>query len=152
MPRATPAFPLIRRAGPDDRAALVGMRLKLWPAEPNEEDEELARLLPRADFAAFLALAGAEPVGFAEATVRGYADGVATDRPAAYLEAMWVARRWRRRGIAAALLDATIAWARAQGCGGMGSDALLANRVSHRWHRAMGFAEVDRVVAFARAI
>ena len=152
MPHATPAFPVIRRALPGDRSALAALRLKLWPGEPGEEDDELAMLLPRADFAAFLALAGADPVGFAEVTVRGYADGIAADRPAAYLEAMWVARRWRRRDVAAALLGAVTDWARAKGCGGVGSDALLRNRASHRWHLAMGFAEVDRIVTFARPI
>ena len=152
MPQATPAFSVIRRAGPDDLAALTALRLELWGGEAAEEAEELARLLPRADFAAFLALGGDRAIGFAEVTVRGYADGVPSDRPAAYLEAMWVARRLRRRGVAAALLDTAIGWARAKGCGGIASDALLANRASHRWHAAMGFGEVDRVVTFARPI
>jgi hypothetical protein len=34
----------------------------------------------------------------------------------------------------------------------MASDAVLDNADSHAWHAAMGFAEVDRVVTYARAL
>ena len=152
MPRATPASPIVRRAGASDLGALTALRIELWGGDRTEESEELRLLLPRADFAAFLACDGPRPVGFAEATIRGYADGVPTDRPAAYLEAIWVTRTWRRRGVAGALLGAVLDWAHAQGCGGIGSDAVLDNHASRCWHAAMGFAEVDHVVTYALPI
>lgn len=142
----------VRRARGRDREALVNLRLQLWPGDgPKPHRDELADLMPRADFAAFLALDDGVPIGFAEATLRTYVDGVAAGRNG-YLEGIWVDGAHRRRGIGRALLAAVTAWAIGEGCAAMGSDADIDNPLSHEWHRAMGFGEVGRTVAFVRRL
>ena len=58
----------------------------------------------------------------------------------------------RRRGVARALVDAIVDWARGEGLSEFASDALLDNTVSHAMHAALGFAETERVVYFRRAL
>ena len=41
-------------------------------------------------------------------------------------------------------------WARARGYTEMASDALLDNSVSHAWHSAQGFDEVERIVVYRK--
>jgi aminoglycoside 6'-N-acetyltransferase I len=65
---------------------------------------------------------------------------------------MFVEEPHRRRGIAGALLAAAERWTRYRGLGWLGSDALLDNHLSHAWHRAAGFAEVERLVVFGKRL
>jgi aminoglycoside 6'-N-acetyltransferase I len=43
-------------------------------------------------------------------------------------------------------------WARALGVTELASDALIDNHDSHAMHRALGFAETERIVFFRRAL
>jgi aminoglycoside 6'-N-acetyltransferase I len=54
--------------------------------------------------------------------------------------------------VANQLLAAAEQWALERGFSHLGSDARLDNLVSHSWHRAAGFAEVERIVAFAKPL
>ena len=45
-----------------------------------------------------------------------------------------------------------VAWAQAQGCDELASDALLDNETSQAMHRALGFEETERVVFFRKLI
>lgn len=141
---------IVRAATAADFPAWAAMRLKLWP---DEDPVELQRELPAEDPASLGLVAEAEGrlIGFAEASVRNYAEG-APPGPAAYLEGIWVEPESRRRGVGRALLAAVEGWARRQGLAHLGSDALLDNELSHRWHRAAGFAEVERIVVFGKPL
>ncbi len=141
----------IVRATEADAAALVRLRCRLWPGDAAEHAEELATLIVRPTFAAFLARSGGVAIGFAEATQREYVDG-ADAGAVAFLEALWVRPRERRQGVAKALLAAVEDWARARGCGAIGSDADIDNPDGLGWHAALGFEEVGRTVNFVRAI
>lgn len=136
---------IVRQPTKADRPAWAAMRERLWPeCEPSELDSALPPV-------AFVAEAGERLVGFAEASIRSYAEG-APAGPAAYLEGIWVEPDWRRRGIARSLLSAIETWARREGLAHLGSDALLDNDVSHRWHAASGFGEVERLVVFGKSL
>ena len=104
-------------------------------------------------FVQFIASSGSgEPLGFAEAAIRtDYVNGTETS-PVGFLEGIYVVAESRCQGIAATLVDAVIAWARDAGCRELASDALLANELSHRVHRALGFEETERVVYFRKSI
>lgn len=90
-------------------------------------------------------------VGFAELSIRAYAEGCSSDR-VAYLEGWYVVPDARRRGVGGALVRAAEQWASAQGCTEFGSDAELENTVSAAAHRALGFDEVVRIRCFRKAL
>lgn len=145
----------IARCTPADFGEWTALRRALWPdsTEPELRQGLDAMLDPAAGAVAFLARApGGEAVGFAEATIRSdYVNGCDTS-PVAFLEGIYVAPGYRRRGIAAALVDKLAEWGRARGCTEFASDALLDNPASHAFHAAIGFAETERVVCFRREL
>ena len=92
-----------------------------------------------------------EPVGMVDARVRNYAEG-APNLKAGYVEDIWVEPSHRRQGVAGMLLGAVEQWARAQGLDWLGSDTELGNGLSHSWHTAAGFAEVERLIIFGKEL
>lgn len=145
---------VIRPVREADFAAWAAMRRRLWSdVDPDELESEFAGLL--ADSPPYLAFVAERPdgslAGFAEASVRSVAEG-GPDGPAAYLEGIWVEPEDRRSGVARALLGAVESWALERGLSHLGSDALLDNEDSHRWHAAAGFGEVVRLVVFGKPL
>jgi aminoglycoside 6'-N-acetyltransferase I len=70
----------------------------------------------------------------------------AATSPVGFLEGLYVAPTWRRHGVARSLVEVAQAWCVECGCSEFASDALLDNAISHAVHRALGFAEAERVV------
>jgi aminoglycoside 6'-N-acetyltransferase I len=131
------------------------LRRALWPdTDVREHREEMAGFLAATKrFAQYIARnADSEAVGFIEASIRtDYVNGTETS-PVAFIEGLFVARPYRRQGIARKLVRAVAQWAKARGCTELASDALLENRQSHAMHRRLGFVETERVVYFNRRL
>jgi aminoglycoside 6'-N-acetyltransferase I len=132
------------------------MRQALWPDEHAAElEEETEAWLGTVDPDQITFVAertdGSGLCGFAEASVRRYADGV-DESPCAFLEGWWVDEDVRRTGVGRALLEAVADWARSRGFTELGSNALLDNTLSHRAHAALGFEERERVVYFRKRL
>lgn len=131
------------------------MREALWPAESGGHAAEIERYfagdlkMPLEVLMAFDADGNA--IGFAELSIRSYAEDCVTDR-VAYLEGWYVDPKRRRSGVGRALLDAAERWARTQGCIEFGSDALLDNEVSAAAHLALGFEETVQLRCFRKAL
>lgn len=128
------------------------MRAALWP-EPSRahlDAEAVEFLAGRLAMPALVLVAADDEgaCGFAEVSIRPYAEGCDTDR-VGYLEGWFVEPRARRRGVGRALVDAARDWARAQGCVEFASDALIDNAVSAAAHAAVGFREVECIRCFA---
>jgi aminoglycoside 6'-N-acetyltransferase I len=143
----------VRRATRIDSNAWLRMRKALWPDEEVVEDVERffdGKLdMP---LEVLVAVDGfGELIGFAELSIRRYAEGCVTDR-VAFLEGWYVEEAHRRHGVGAALVAAAEAWARKQGCTEFGSDALLENEVSAAAHRALGFEEVEQIRCFKKVL
>jgi aminoglycoside 6'-N-acetyltransferase I len=144
----------VRPARPDDTAAWLRMRVALWPeGTPSEHASEIDRFFAgtlKNPLAVLLAVEEAGKTGgFAELSIRNYAEDCETDR-VAYLEGWYVEAEWRRRGVGRALVVAAEAWARAQGCTEFGSDALLDNKISEAAHLALGFEETKQIRCFKK--
>ena len=148
----------IRPATKEDAAAWSALRVALWP----DEDAQLLRADVRAFFngeipppvlaAVFLAEAEDGAItGMLELSLRPYADGCESS-PVPYVEGWYVAEKFRRRGVGAALVKAAEDWACERGYSEMASDALLENAISERAHKALGFAEVERAIRFRKAL
>jgi aminoglycoside 6'-N-acetyltransferase I len=146
----------VRSARPDDAAGWLRMREELWPeGESSGHAREIEQFFAgtlKMPLEVLLAVdERGRPVGFAELSIRNYAEDCVTDR-VAYLEGWYVDAEWRRRGVGKALVAAAEAWARAQGCTEFGSDALLENETSAAAHRALGFEETVRIRCFRKEL
>src|SRR5882762_11047592 len=145
----------VRSATVDDAPAWLRMREALWPeaesvSHAREIDEFFAGQLSM-PLAVLIALDDRKPVGFAELSIRNYAEDCITDR-VAYLEGWYVIPEARRHGVGTALVRAAEEWARLQGCTEFASDALIDNHVSAAAHRALGFEETVQIRCFRKLL
>src|SRR5438552_62141 len=145
----------VRSANVDDAPAWLRMREALWPegesaSHAREIDEFFAGKLSM-PLAALIALDDRKPVGFAELSIRNYAEDCVTDR-VAYLEGWYVMQEARGRGVGRALVAASEAWARSQECTEFGSDTSIENDASAAAHRALGFMETARIRCFLKTL
>ena len=144
---------IVRAVNDADHPAWAAMRTRLWPeADAKELESELVSLFALdPPYTVFIAEEDGRQVGFIELWVRSYAEG-GPPEPSAYVEGLWVDPDIRRKGVATALLAKAEQWAREKGFKWLGSDAELMNRDSHAWHKAAGFAEVERLVVFGKPL
>lgn len=146
----------IRHVQQIDGASWLSLRHSLWPHASVSEH--------RIDIERFLAGEAREPqavlvaedqngqlVGFAELSIRSYAEGCSTDQ-VAFLEGWYVAPSFRRRGIARALVTAAEQWAIGRGCTEFASDAHADNEIGAAAHRECGFAEVGVIRCFRKEL
>lgn len=143
-----------RPVHPHDAAAWCRLRQALWPGEPNEHEQEIAEFFAgeRSEpDAVLVAERGGNLIGFAELSLRNYAEGCDTS-PVGYLEGWYVAPEARRQGVGRALVRAGERWAREQGCTEFASDTELENGLSAAAHRALGFDEVAVVRCFRKEL
>jgi aminoglycoside 6'-N-acetyltransferase I len=146
---------IIERCVSLDQPGWLEMRMALW-ADATADDHRGYMAISLAQPERFLQLMMYDearlPVGFIEGSIRGdYVNGTETS-PVGFVEGVFVAPAWRRKGVARQLFAAIGDWARARGCRELASDALLANESSQRAHRALGFEETERVVYFRRML
>lgn len=128
------------------------MRAALWPNEvPDDLADPVALFAGREEVCFVWEDADGRIGGFAEASLRRHAAGCTTS-PVGFLEAWYVAPELRRKGIGAALVATVEAWVLSKGCTELGSDADLANGPSRRAHAALGFAEIEETVQFAKRL
>ena len=148
----------VRPATRQDAAAWSALRAALWPEgdaiELRAEVEAffLGEVPPTLIAAVFLAESDSGTlVGMLELSLRPYADGCESS-PVPFVEGWYVAPRCRRQGVGSALVNAAEHWAMGQGYTEMASDALLENTISEHAHKALGFAEVERVIRFRKEL
>jgi len=145
---------MIKACASVEQPGWLELRQVLWPHDTREQHlAEMAAFLDEPQrFAQFVAYSAGQPVGFVEAAVRSdYVNGTRSS-PVAFLEGIYVLPEARRRRVAASLVLAVAEWARSVGCVEFASDAALDNVVSHAVHRALGFAETERVVFFRKEL
>jgi aminoglycoside 6'-N-acetyltransferase I len=145
----------VRHVTQGDAAAWLRMREALWPDETGSHGREIEQFFAgelRMPLAVLLAVdARDESIGFAELSIRPYAEDCETDR-VAYLEGWYVEPAARRRGVGRALIAAAEDWGRAQGCTEFASDAILDNDVSAAAHAALGFEETVQIRCFKKRL
>jgi aminoglycoside 6'-N-acetyltransferase I len=146
---------IIERCSSLDQPGWLQFRLALWP-DADADDHRGYMAISLAQPERFLQLMMYDeqrhPVGFIEGSIRGdYVNGTETS-PVGFVEGVYVAPAWRRKGVARQLYAAIGDWAKARGCRELASDALLDNEASQRAHRALGFEETERVVYFRKKL
>jgi aminoglycoside 6'-N-acetyltransferase I len=145
----------IERCASLDQPGWLDLRLALW-SDATADEHRGYMALSLAQPERFLQLvsydARRQAIGFIEGSIRGdYVNGTETS-PVGFVEGVYVAPAWRRKGVARQLYAAIGDWAKARGCRELASDALLDNEASQRAHRALGFEETERVVYFRKKL
>ena len=144
----------VRSVKPSDTPGWLGLRHALWPGRSEAEHRAEIERFFSGELAEPLAVLLAEeepgqPLGFAELSIRAYAEGCHSDR-VAYLEGWFVVPTARGRGAGRALIRAAEDWGRSQGCSEFASDAQPDNEVSAAAHRALGFLDAGLVRCFRK--
>ena len=139
-----------------DRAEWLRMRQALWPNdEPDAQLADMDEWLAQPDTTVIVVprIGGADAglAGFAEVGTRSVAESCESI-PVAFLEGWYVDPDLRRQGVGTALVRAAETWARMKGLKELASDTQLANTDSQHAHAAVGFIEVERLVAFRKVL
>ena len=146
---------VIRPVERADAAVWERMRTALWPDASGSHSVDIARFFsPQRNepLQVLFACSGSgAPIGFVELSIRPHAVGCTSDR-VAFVEGWYVEPDHRRRGVGAALIRAAEEWGRANTCTELGSDTQLWNESSINVHKALGFEEVERLVAFRKSL
>lgn len=144
---------MIRQATKEDAITVAQLAVQMWASHTAEELAADFRLLMEdGNAAVFLCCDGETAIGFAQCQLRSdYVEGTETS-PVGYLEGIFVAEDYRKRGYAGKLLAACEQWARKQGCKEFASDCELDNLQSLAFHIHSGFMEANRIICFVKKI
>ncbi len=131
------------------------MELALWPDYKNKKDElkrELSDILESSKKTAFLCKDDEKSIAFINLSIRSdYAEG-STTSPVGYVEGIYVDLKYRKQGLAKRLIKIAEQWSFKKGCKELGSDAELENIDSQKFHKNLGFKEINRIVTFIKII
>jgi aminoglycoside 6'-N-acetyltransferase I len=145
---------MIKRCTLLDHQGWLPLRIALWPdsAADNDHDKQTMLNAPERYLVLIFVNEEGDALGFAEASIRtDYVNGTHSS-PVAFLEGLYVQPASRGQGIARRLVMGVQQWAEEMGCTELASDALLENQGSHAMHKALGFAETERVVYFLKTL
>lgn len=145
----------VRQVSPADEMDWLRLRKELWPGSSDHHTRDIKRFFAGESRDPLVVLVAEDDekriVGFAELSIRAYAEGCNSDR-VAFLEGWFVAPEARLRGVGGALISASEEWARSQGCSEFASDTELDNRDSAAAHLAIGFTEVGSIRCFRKVL
>jgi aminoglycoside 6'-N-acetyltransferase I len=145
----------ITQITPHDREVWLDMRGQLWPESRDTHARDVERFFAgqaRDPLAVLIAKdESGRAVGFAELSIRSYAEGCSTDN-VAFLEGWFVVPDARGCGIGRALVAACEQWARSQGCSEFASGAQPDNDASIAAHLALGFADEGLIRCFSKKL
>ncbi len=144
---------MVKKAGINNLESLAKLAAMLWRDNSvNELINEFAEIMAGGKAQFFLKYENILPVGFAQCQLRyDYVEGTNTS-PVGYLEGIFIKEEYRNRGYAKELLAECEAWAKSSGCKEFASDCEIDNTDSFRFHKAMNFTEVNRIVCFAKTL
>ncbi len=143
----------IYKAEEKDALTAAGLAVQMWEDNTVENlAEEFSQIINSPEGVIFLGEVEGEPVGFAQCQLRhDYVEGTDTS-PVGYLEGIFIAEGYRRRGYAKQLLAACETWVKEQGCTEFASDCELENTESLNFHLGLGFEEANRVICFTKQL
>ncbi len=144
---------MIRKATISDLTTVTELAILLWPDNEFQDlKEELRETLLNEKAVIFLYFYNHAPAGFAHCQLRyDYVEGT-NSSPVGYLEGVFVAEKYRNKGIATKLLQQCEVWSAENGCTEFASDCEITNVESYAFHMKFGFQEVNRIICFNKKI
>ena len=144
---------MVKPAEVNDLDVLANLAALLWQNHSVEDlFQEFSRILSNGESQFFLKYENNLPIGFAQCQLRhDYVEGTSTT-PVGYLEGIFVEEGYRNKGYAKELLTECEAWAKRNGCREFASDCEIDNIGSLRFHKAMKFAEANRIICFTKEL
>lgn len=132
---------------------LANLALKLWPDDELDKlKEELSPLLDHKKENGYLVKSNNRYIAFIQISIRhDYVEGTDSS-PTGYIEGIYVEKEFRKQGIAKSLIKYSEKWFLDNNCTQMASDAELHNKTSEKFHKKIGFEEVNRVICFLKDI
>ena len=144
---------MVEKATPCDSRTLAEMAVQMWNSHTVDElEKEFIEILDSKFAAIFIKYVNGTAVGFAQCGLRTvYVEGTESS-PVGYLEGVFVEEDYRGNSYAKELLLHCEIWAKSMGCTEFASDCELDNIGSLKFHIAMGFDEVNRIICFRKRI
>lgn len=143
---------VIREIRKSDRDMWLVMYRQLWPKFSDEALlAEIDRIFKSSKRSAYVAEVGDDPAGFAEYSLRDYANGCHS-QPVPFLEGIWISENHRSQGIAKALVSYLEQKARMAGFKEFGSDVELSNYPSQLMHERLGFVQTEKVIYYRKVL
>ena len=145
----------IRFVEKSDKETWSRFRGELWPESSDDHASEIESYFEgdSIDIDTVFIAENTDPttVGFLELNIRNYAEGSRIS-PIPYIEAWYVAKQHRGKGIGRALIRAAEQWSIENGYTEIASDTTPENTNSINAHKHLGFQEVERVVCFLKQL
>lgn len=143
----------IKKAVLEDAPKAAGLAIQMWKSQTMEGmTEEFCDYMRKESNIIFLVMSDERAVGFAQCGLRyDYVEGTDSS-PVGYLEGIFIAEEYRKRGLAKDLLAACQKWAKEQGCTEFASDCELDNEDSLQFHLKTGFVEANRIICFTKKL
>lgn len=144
---------MIRKVSMSDLIITTQLAIILWPDnEFNDLKREIEETIPDKNAVFFLYFDDGVPVGFAQCQLRyDYVEGTESS-PVGYLEGIFVAEKYRNKGIAGKLLQQCELWSKENGCTEFASDCELENKESYHFHIKAGFTVANCIICFKKQI
>jgi len=131
----------------------LNLGLELWPHYKKEELRKVFRKIFESDKEkAFICFDKSIPVGFANVAIR--LDNVPGVKkyPVGYFEGIYTKPEYRKKAIAKDLLKYSEKWLLSKGCIEIASDVELNNIASQKFHKKVGFKEINKLVFFIKKL
>jgi aminoglycoside 6'-N-acetyltransferase I len=136
-------------AGKEEVNDLINLAMKVYTGSTYDGlQEELNEMLLTDKHRFLLYVLNGNPIAFMHLSIRvDYVQG-SESSPTGYLEGVYVAPDYRKKGISTALFIEGKKWLLEKGCKQIGSDMEEGNQNSYSFHMGVGFKEAGRLVTF----
>ena len=130
------------------------MSKSLWPyLKKKKLEKELRQELASDTYQHYLAQhKNGKYMGFITLSIRSDPVEEATTSPVGYIEGIFVKPKYRKRGVARALVKKAESWTMDHGFTELGSDTELVNKKSQKFHKHVGFNKSDTIVHFIKKL
>lgn len=127
------------------------LSVQLWPNSDLDDMTSHYKKVVNSNLATcFLLHDESNYFGFIELSIRNdYVEG-AEKLPVAYIEGLFVSKKYRHNGFGQILIKKAEDWAQAKGFSQLCSDTELDNNSSIEFHASAGFIEISRIVCFVK--